>query len=154
MSPSASVSSSPPSPASPDPVDHVERTDSHGAVFTARWPNPKCAVISAHGELDAANAQEFADWALRHADRTPRLILDLTGIEFFGTAGFSALHTFNVRCAGAGAEWVLVPGRAVQRLLRICDPDATFPVCDDVEQGLAAVCGEGHPLLQLVAKPR
>ena len=51
------------------------------------------AVITAHGELDAANAQEFVDYALRHAAHIDRLVLDLTGVEFFGTAGFSALHT-------------------------------------------------------------
>ena len=57
------------------------------------------AVITAHGELDAANAQAFVDYALRHAAQTDYLVLDLTGVDFFGTAGFSALHTVNVRCA-------------------------------------------------------
>ena len=56
------------------------------------------------------------------------LALDLTGVDFFGTAGFSALHTLNVRCAGAGVEWVLVPSNAVSRLMRICDPG--FDVAD------------------------
>ena len=58
------------------------------------------AIITAHGELDAANAQQFVDYALRHAPDTERLVLDLSGVEFFGTAGFSALHSVNVRCAG------------------------------------------------------
>ena len=65
------------------------------------------SVITAHGELDAANAQEFVDYALRHAARINRLVLDLSGVEFFGTSGFSALHTLNVRCAGESIEWAL-----------------------------------------------
>ena len=87
----------------PRPVD---RTESHTATFATRWLQPSVAVITAHGELDASNAQELVDYALRDADRTERLALDLTGVDFFGTAGFSALHTLNVRCAGAGVEWV------------------------------------------------
>ena len=29
------------------------------------------------------------------------MIVDLSSLEFFGTAGFSALHLINVRCAAA-----------------------------------------------------
>lgn len=145
------MSSSLPTPSS---EPHDEPAASHGATFTTHWPEPACALIAAQGDLDAANAQDFVDYALRHAGRTIRLVLDLTGVEFFGTAGFSALHTFNVRCAGHDAEWVLVPGTAVLRLLRICDPDSTFPVCDDVDSALAEVRAESPRLLQLVAEPR
>jgi anti-anti-sigma factor len=112
------------------------------------------AVITAHGELDAANAQEFVDYALRHAPHTERLVLDLGGVDFFGTAGFSALHSVNVRCAGEKIEWALVPSSAVTRLLKICDPDSALPICGSVDAALSAVQGEPHRLLQLVSKPR
>ena len=82
----------------------VDRTDSHSASFATRWLQPSVAVITARGELDAANSQELVDYALRDLERTQRLALDLTAIDFFGTAGFSALHTLNVRCAGAGVD--------------------------------------------------
>jgi anti-anti-sigma factor len=112
------------------------------------------AVITAQGELDAANAQEFVDYALRHAAHLDRLVLDLTGIDFFGTAGFSALHTLNVRCAAEKIEWAMAPSAAVTRLLRICDPDSALPMSDSVDAALAAVQGEPRRLLQLVSKPR
>ena len=73
------------------------------------------AVITAHGELDAANAEEFVDYSLRHAAHIDRLVLDLSGVDFFGTAGFSALHTLNVRCAAEKIEWALAPSAAVTR---------------------------------------
>ena len=133
------------------PVDHRECTT---ASFATRWLQPSVAVITAHGELDASNAQELVDYALRDAERIQRLALDLTGVDFFGTAGFSALHTLNVRCAGAGVEWVLVPSTAVSRLLRICDPDSILPFYGGVEAALSAVQGEPRRLLQLVAEPR
>jgi anti-anti-sigma factor len=139
-------------PGSPDNV--IEATDCHTAHFATRWLKPSMAVIAAHGELDAANAQEFVDYALRHAPHIDRLVLDLTGVEFFGTAGFSALHTLNVRCAAEKIEWAMAPSPAVTRLLQICDPDSALPLCSSVDAALAAVQDEPRRLLQLVAKPR
>ena len=139
-------------PGSPD--SHSDRTDCHAAHFATRWLQPSTAVITAHGELDASNAQEFIDYALRHADYTKRLVLDLSGVDFFGTAGFSALHTVNVRCAGEDVDWALVPSQAVTRLLRICDPDSALPICPSIDAALAALHGEPRRLLQLVSKSR
>ena len=136
------------------PESLIEPTDCHTAHFATRWLQPSVAVITAHGELDAANAQEFVDYALRHAAHTDRLVLDLTGVDFFGTAGFSALHSVNVRCAGEMIEWALAPSSAVTRLLRICDPDSALPICNSVDTALSAVQGEPRRLLQLVSKSR
>lgn len=131
----------------------VDRRESHAASFATRWLHPAVAVITAHGELDASNAQELVDYALRDAERTQRLALDLSGVDFFGTAGFSALHTLNVRCAGAGVEWVLVPSTAVSRLLRICDPDSTLPIAATMPTALTLLQAEQRRLLQLVSEP-
>src|SRR5258707_8671605 len=81
------------------PESLIEPTDCRTAHFATRWLQPSMAVITAHGELHAANAQQIVDYALHHAAHTDRLVLDLTGVDFFGTAGFSALHTVNVRSA-------------------------------------------------------
>jgi anti-anti-sigma factor len=132
----------------------IEPTDCHTAHFATRWLHPALAVISAHGELDAANAQDFVDYALRHGPDIDRLVLDLVGVDFFGTAGFSALHTLNVRCAAEKIEWALAPSRAVLRLLRICDPDSTLPICESVQDALSTVQGQPRRLLQLVPKSR
>lgn len=134
------------------PVPLTEPTICHTARFETTAPLPSTTVVSVHGELDAANARDFADFALQHAGDA--LIVDLTGVGFFGTAGFSALHTLNVRCAGADVNWILVPSPAVSRLLRICDPDATLPWSESVETALTALQGEPRRLLQLVAEPR
>jgi anti-anti-sigma factor len=136
------------------PESLIEPAHCHTAHFATRWLQPSMAVITAHGELDAANAEEFVDYALRHASHTKRLVLDLTGVDFFGTAGFSALHSVNVRCAGEMIEWALAPSAAVTRLLRICDPDSALPICDGVDTALSAVQGEPRRLLQLVSKSR
>ena len=51
----------------------VDRRESHTATFATRWLQPAVAVITAQGELDASNAQELVDYALRDAERTRRL---------------------------------------------------------------------------------
>ncbi|KUI39725.1 STAS domain-containing protein [Mycobacterium sp. GA-2829] len=122
----------------------------HTARFQAAPRSPSATVVSAHGELDAVNAQQFADFAVSHAGCG--LILDLIEVEFFSTAGFSALHTLNVRCAEADLEWTLVPSAAVRRLLQICDPDATLPTSETVAAALDTLGGQTQPLLQLVAE--
>lgn len=115
----------------PTPGTH-EAVTCHAAAFSTRWINPSVVVISVQGELDAANSPQMVDYALRHAERVKYVVLDLTGVEFFGIAGYTAAHAMNVQCARTQTDWTLVPSAAVQRLLRICDPDATLPVTDSV----------------------
>jgi anti-anti-sigma factor len=125
------------------------------ARFTAEWRS-SYAVISAHGELDASNASELADYVLRCAAQSRSVIVDLSGVEFFGTAGFSALHLINVRCASANLRWAVVPSKAVSRLLQICDPDNTLPLAKSVRAMLDAddENPESNRLFQLVPQPR
>lgn len=126
----------------------------HTALFETSWPEPATAVVAGHGELDAANGLEFVNYALRHSDRARWLVIDLSGLSFFSTAGFSALHTLNVQCVSGDIRWALVPGNAVNRLLRICDPDSALPICADVPAALTAVRKDPPQSLKLVAEPR
>jgi anti-anti-sigma factor len=139
-------------PASPESL--IEPADSNAAHFATRWLPPDTAVITAHGEIDAANSQKLVDYALRHDARINRLVLDLSGVEFFGTSGFSALHVLNVRCAAESITWASVPSAAVTRLLRICDPDSALPFHGAVDAALSAVKGEPRRLLKLVPEAR
>jgi anti-anti-sigma factor len=128
---------------------------SRTAQFTTRLGSA-ATVITAHGELDAANAGQLTDYVERSSRHSQRLTLDLRGLEFFGTAGFSALHRINVACSAAGIQWALVPGPAVCRVLRICDPDGTLPTSTSLvelltEDGLQPV---RRGLLKLVPQSR
>lgn len=125
----------------------------HRAHFAIQWLRSSTAIVTAHGDIDAANAVEFIDFALRPADQMTSLVLDLAGVEFFGCAGFSALHTLNVRCAADNIHWAMAPSKSVTRLLQICDPDATLPVHPGADAALAAVIAEPRRLLQLVPQP-
>jgi anti-anti-sigma factor len=122
------------------------------ARFTAEW-GPSFVVVTAHGELDASNAYQLADYVLRCAAHSQSVILNLSGLEFFGTAGFSVLHTINVRCASADLRWAVVPSKAVTRLLRICDPDHALPVTKSVP-AIQEKDQRPRRLFQLVPQPR
>lgn len=137
------------------PPDSVADTEvCHSALFQTRRPQPATAVVSARGELDAANGNAFVTYALRDAKQTQWLVIDLSGLSFFATAGFSALHTLNVQCAGENIRWALIPSLAVDRLLRLCDPDSTLPICVDIANALTTVHSDPPRLLKLVAQPR
>ncbi|BAX91308.1 sulfate transporter [Mycobacterium shigaense] len=111
-------------------------------------------VITADGELDAANADQLATYVQRNVARAGRVILDLRGLEFIGTAGFSALHRINVACSAEQVQWATVPSAAVARLLRVCDPDGTLPITEATDEPLLQAAhrsdGRQRPLLQLV----
>jgi anti-anti-sigma factor len=130
---------------------------SRTAQFGARW-SPSGTVITVNGELDAANADQLAAYVQHSVMRSRRVILDLRGLEFIGTAGFSALLRINVACSGAQAHWAMVASPAVRRLLRVCDPDGILPVtAPRAEPVLKSTPSEGEdsgPLLQLVPQPR
>lgn len=131
-------------PAFPAPrIDSVPASDtweSHTARSVTRWGRAG-AVISVNGELDAANAGELADYVHHCAASCHWLVLDLSDLEFIGTAGFSALRDIVARCAGTVTYCTTVPGPAVTRLLRICDPDNALPTTSSVAEALAAVPG-------------
>jgi anti-anti-sigma factor len=130
----------------------LEPWENHTARFTAEW-GPSSVVITVHGELDASNALQLADYVQHCATHSRSVIVNLTGVEFFGTAAFSALHTINVRCASADVRWAVVPSAAVSRLLRICDPDHALPLANSVPDGLADT-EQTRWLFQLIPQPR
>lgn len=128
---------------------------SRTAQFTTRW-DPSGTLITVDGELDAANADQLAAYVQHGIGRSRRVILDLRGLNFIGTAGFSALHRINVVCSRAQADWAMAPSPVVARLLRLCDPDGTLPVTTPTaEPLLEPLRADGdEPLLQLIAQPR
>jgi len=72
------------------------------------------------------------------------LIIDLSGLDFFGTDGFSALHRVSVCCARAGVGWAVVPSKAVSRVLRIGDPQGLLPAARTVEAAMATTHDQPH----------
>lgn len=129
-------------------------TESDMAVYCTKWLAPSSAVLSVFGEIDAANCREFADYVFLHLPHVQELVLDLTGVDFFGTSAYATLHTMSVRATGEGIDWMIVPSHAVARLLRICDPDGALPIEESVATALLRLERDPSDLLQVVAKAR
>lgn len=107
------------------------------AGFSTRWVRPSTALVTVHGELDAANSRQFAEYAMGHISRSKELILDLQSVQFFSVSSVPVLHNLNMRCAREGVRWALVPSAAVLRVLRICDPDEQLPAAPTVKAALS-----------------
>jgi anti-anti-sigma factor len=118
--------------------------EGHTVRLASRRLRSSVAAITASGGIDASNADTLTEYTLGHLMHCRGLILDLRDLDFFGTEGFSALHRVSVGCARAGIGWAVVPGDAVSRLLRICDPEALLPAADTVQAAMAIV--QGQPL--------
>lgn len=125
------------------PITPRSITKHHAVRFDTRWTTSSVAIVSAYGDIDASNASILTDFAFADPARCRGLILDLSGLEFFGTEGFSALHRVSVQCAHAEIGWMVVPGAAVSRLLRVCDPHGSLPSVDTVGAALANLQDQG-----------
>lgn len=106
-------------------------------------------LVTASGEIDAASASDICAAIERQAAGYRQLVLDLSAVDFFGTAGYSLLHRLHSRCAHAAVDWVLVAGTEVQRLLRVCDPDAVLPTAANIVSAVAALARRPHRITQL-----
>jgi anti-anti-sigma factor len=119
------------------PTRPLSLTKRHAARFDTQWTMSSAAIVNAYGDIDGSNASTLTDYAVVNAVRCRALILDLSGLKFFGTEGFLALHRVSVRCAHAEIGWMVVPSGAVSRLLRICDPHGSLPAAESVAAALA-----------------
>jgi anti-anti-sigma factor len=109
------------------------------ASFASSLIGSAMVLVTADGELDACNARDLAEYIEGVLDAKRRLIVDLRGLNFFGTQGFSSLHYINVTCSRRDVNWVVVPGTEVSRLLRICDPECALPTATSLESAIGAV---------------
>lgn len=128
--------------AKPLPLAAIHRPQSVPAapdLIRVRELSATTVLIAAFGEIDAATAGDLSARIEHHLDGYRQLVLDLSRLEFFGTAGFSILHRMQTRCLRAGISWVLVPGPEVERLLRVCDPDRILPTAPNIVSAVACL---------------
>jgi len=125
-------------------VDRRERQ-----TLRARELGAKTVLVAVSGEVDAATASNLFDDLASHLRDYRQLVLDLSGVEFFGAIGYSLLHRLHVYCTRASIDWVVVTGPEAQRLLRVCDPDGIFPTTANIVSGVAALARGPHRTSQL-----
>jgi anti-anti-sigma factor len=107
-------------------------------------------VVTAEGEVDAANALSLGKHVEAELESTSRLVVDLRALDFFAVQGFSILHRINVMCSRHAVNWVVLAGTEVNRVLRVCDPDGGLPVAVTMESAIATVTRPPRSHLRLV----
>ncbi len=103
----------------PDPTS-IGVGEDWGRASVVASRTPVALVLSVRGEVDASNAARLADYVERHAAVSGALVVDTTAVDFFGAPAIAALHRVH-RCTGVnGAQWRLVAGPALRRVMRAC----------------------------------
>lgn len=101
------------------------------------------AVLSVHGELDAATTPGLAARLQPLADTGRHLILDLTGLRFCGCAGLTLFLQLHTRAGRRGGSLLLVaPTHPVRRLLDLALPSTPLPVADTLANAMDTVKAE------------
>lgn len=98
------------------------------------------------GEVDLLSAPNLRKWIHEELTAPARLVLDLDGVEFLGSAGLSVLAELAEEAAGSRLEWAIVAStRVVLRPLEATGLSEQVPVHPDVESAILAVSPEQRP---------
>jgi anti-sigma B factor antagonist len=111
------------------------------------------AVVALRGELDLVDAAAVATVLGDVAAREPRIIVDLSGLEFIDASGVAALSRGRRRARAAGGDLLLAaPQRRVQRVLALLwetgGPDLPCSVTE-----AAASAGSLHAAAPIRSQP-
>jgi anti-sigma B factor antagonist len=99
-------------------------------------------VISVAGELDIATAPELcARLDAGRSSRRPRLLVDLTGVDFCDSTGLRALlgAASEVRAHGGRFAIVCPPAGDIARLLEVVGASEWMVIHSDPASGLSAL---------------
>ncbi len=105
-------------------------------------------VLAPQGRIDHLNAEAFGKAVTPYVDTCnssgPRLLFDLSGVEYISSAGLRVLMLASKRAIPAGGRiGVAAPSALVREVLEISRFDLVFPVFDSVAAGLAAFAEAG-----------
>lgn len=109
----------------PDPVQL--RTDR---------PAPNCVVLSVLGEIDLVTVAALESAITEHVAAAPCLIVDLSGVTFFGSIGLATLMRAMTLADERGTRLMLVAGDRVRRTMELTRTAELFIVHNSVEDAL------------------
>ncbi|HEU5471743.1 MAG TPA: STAS domain-containing protein [Actinophytocola sp.] len=125
-----------------DPTPGVEAMATAPPIeFEIDEPAADAVVIRPIGDLDLLTAALLREALLPHVERSGhRVVLDLTGIGFLGSAGLSELVAANEAAAANGSTLLLVAStRAVLRPIEITGLSPLFRMFESTDAALADV---------------
>lgn len=109
------------------------------AEFHAELIGSRMVLIGVRGDIDMLSAPAFRDYVSDRVGADRRMILDMSEIDFIGTAGLRVLEVFDsairdsamedsaMREQQPGRLWGIICGRSMRRLLRATGQESQFP---------------------------
>jgi anti-anti-sigma factor len=92
-------------------------------------------VVTIRGDVDAVNVDQVSEYVRRFVLSDNPVVLDLTDVNHFSSAGIGLLCALDEECRAAGVEWMVVANPIISALLG--DPDdAVFPVRPSVHEAM------------------
>jgi anti-anti-sigma factor len=125
-------------PASNVPTRQRNDTFDYGGAQIRAHCRHLATVVTIRGEIDAVNVEGVGETVRRFILGQNPVVLDMSGVSHFATAGISLLHRFDDDCRAAGVEWTLVASEAIIELLggRCGGSEAMFPTTRSVHEAL------------------
>ncbi len=119
----------------------MEHEDAGATTFTVRWEQGRTVgIVDACGEVDLAAVADFKTALVEAAGADDALIIDLSGVTYMDSSGFSTLLEVNRFLRPMGLSLYLAGANAnIQRMLEITRLDTIFDVEDTVETAMARV---------------
>jgi len=90
-------------------------------------------VLTVRGEIDAFNVDRVSEHIRRSIVGNHPVVLDMSDVSQFATAGISLLYSLDEDCHAAGVEWTLVASPAVFEYL---GDGPVFPIARSVHEAL------------------
>ena len=112
-------------------------------------------VVTLLGELDVVDAAAVTAALMAAADREPRIVVDLAGLEFIDVSGVAALMRARKHARGAGGDLLLAaPRPRLLRLLSIPSLAYDFSVYASAEEAAASGFRDSLGVAPLPVAPR
>jgi anti-anti-sigma factor len=123
------------------PVSLLSRRARSASGVTSSFRG-RAVVLRARGAVDAGTITALREqivFALVVSQRFSPLIVDLSEVDFLGSAGLALLAEIDDQCREDGRPFALVGrGRAVRRALRVGGLAEVLEVCADVDEALVS----------------
>jgi anti-sigma B factor antagonist len=108
---------------------------------TAR-PAPDCVVLSVAGEIDLVTAPDLESALVRElSSGAGRLVVDLSGVTFFGSLGLAVLIRTVEATPARPVELRLVVNRVVLRTMELTSTVDLFALYPGVDAAVGAPSG-------------
>lgn len=121
-----------------DSSSQTEPADGLNVTVAVEW-HDRAAVLAVSGEIDMVTAPRFEEALMSTLnDRPETLVVDLSEVEFFASAGLSSLVAAYQHAAEDTGVCVVATNSATVRPLQVTALDHKIPVHATREQALAA----------------